>query len=135
MGNQEDQPVVTQQTLAQNEAVDNVLTRFKEGEIKIPPYQRDADQWDEAKKSLFIESILNRITVPAFYLAPSETDSQVQDVVDGQQRLTTLQAFFNNEFALCESDNCPYYGNSSHYAGKKYGQLAEVWQRRFAATT
>ncbi len=33
MNNQENQPVVTQQTLAQNEAVENVLDRFKEAEI------------------------------------------------------------------------------------------------------
>ncbi len=130
MSNHEDQPVITQQTLAQNEAVENVLKRFKEREIQIPEYQRDADQWDDIKKSLFIESILNRLTVPAFYFAPNEADPQVSDVIDGQQRLTTLKAFHENEFSLSK-DDCPYYGNSSHYAGKKYNQLAEVWQRAF----
>ena len=48
------------------EAVENVLARFEKKEIIIPQYQRDADQWDDSKKSLFIESILNRLTVPAF---------------------------------------------------------------------
>ena len=83
-----------------------------------PEYQRRL-VWDVRKKSLFIESVLNRLTVPAFYFAPNEADSQVSDVVDGQQRLTTLLTFFNNEFTLCKSDVCPYYGNSSHYAGKE----------------
>src|SRR3954467_13722403 len=120
MSAKENQPVGRPQTIAQNEAVDNVLDRFTQHEIIIPPYQRDADQWDDIKKSLFIESVLNRLTVPAFYFAPNEVDSQVSDVVDGQQRLTTLLTFFNNDFTLCKSDECPYYGNSSHYAGKKY---------------
>ena len=131
MNTPENQPVVTNQTIAQNEAVENVLGRFDKREITIPQYQRDADQWDESKKSLFIESVLNRLTVPAFYFATSEDDPDVFEVVDGQQRLTTLLAFFSKSFTLSESDECPYYGASSHYAGKTYADLADVWQRAF----
>ncbi|MDY3560092.1 DUF262 domain-containing protein [Gemmata sp. JC673] len=131
MTDKENQPVVTQQTIAQNEAVENVLTRFARKEVIIPQYQRDADQWDDNKKSLFIESVLNRLTIPAFYFALSENDHDVSEVVDGQQRLTTLQAFFNNEFTLSNSDTCPYYGSSSHYAEKKYNDLDKVWQNAF----
>lgn len=58
-------------------------------------------------------------------------NADVSEVVDGQQRLTTLVAFSNNEFSLSKSDECPYYGSSSHYAGKNFAQLAEVWQRAF----
>jgi uncharacterized protein with ParB-like and HNH nuclease domain len=60
----------------------------------VPPYQRDSDEWGDNKKSLFIESILNRLTVPAFYLAPSEDDPDRFEVVDGQQRLTTSERWF-----------------------------------------
>lgn len=127
----EDQPVIASQTLAQNEAVENVLARFQNKELFIPQYQRDADQWDKFKKSLFIESVLNRLTIPAFYLAASEDKPEASEVVDGQQRLTTLNAFFTNQFGLCRSDECPYYGNSAHYAGKRYDQLADNWQRAF----
>jgi Protein of unknown function DUF262 len=129
MNHSEDQPVITSQTLAQNEAVENVLSRYQHKELFIPPYQRDADQWDDIKKSLFIESVLNRLTIPAFYLASSEDNPEVSEVVDGQQRLTTLNAFYINQFTLSSSDECPYYGNSAHYASKKYEQLAENWQR------
>ncbi|MDB5391651.1 MAG: hypothetical protein JWM11_7297, partial [Planctomycetaceae bacterium] len=131
MSTQDNQPVVTQQTIAQNEAVENVLTRFDTGEIIIPQYQRDADQWDDSKKSLFVESVLNRLTVPAFYFAPNEKNPDIAEVVDGQQRLTTLRAFFKNDFTLSKGDECPYYGSSSHYAGKTFHQLADVWQRAF----
>lgn len=124
-------PVISQQTLAQNEAVETVLLRFSTGEVLIPPYQRDADQWDEIKKSLFIESVLNRLTVPAFYLAPNEQDEQIADVIDGQQRLTTLQAFSNGTLRLSGSDACPYFGNSSHYAGHTFEELTEIWKRAF----
>ena len=46
------------------------------------------------QKSLFIESVLNRLTVPAFYLAADINDPDRFEVVDGQQRLTTLKDFF-----------------------------------------
>jgi Protein of unknown function DUF262 len=127
----EDQPVIATQTTAQNEAVETVMLRYKEKELFIPPYQRDADQWDEIKKSLFIESVLNRLTVPAFYLASDESNPEVFEIVDGQQRLTTLNDFYTNKFILTEIDKCPYYGNSAHYAGKSYENLADNWQRAF----
>ena len=131
MTNKEDESLVTRDTFSQNEAVETVLSRFDAEEIIIPQYQRDADQWDKNKKSLFIESILNRLTVPAFYFARGEEDTNISEVVDGQQRLTTLAAFFKNEFTLPESDNCPYYGSSSHYAGKTYSTLDAKWQKVF----
>ena len=131
MPSSDNQPVISQQTVAQNEAVENVLSRFQHNELFIPAYQRDADQWDEGKKSLFIESILNRLTVPAFYLAASEENAEVSEVVDGQQRLTTLNAFFKGQFTLSPNGECPYYGPSAHYAGKAFSELDEVWQRAF----
>jgi hypothetical protein len=131
MSYSEDQPVIASQTLAQNEAVENVMSRYRDKELFIPPYQRDADQWDNTKKSIFIESVLNRLTIPAFYLAASERNPEIFEVVDGQQRLTTLNAFYTNRFTLLKSDECPYYGNSAHYAGKRYEDLAENWQRAF----
>jgi len=131
MTDSENQPVIASQTLAQNEAVENVMSRYRDKELFVPAYQRDADQWDDIKKSIFIESVLNRLTIPAFYLAASESNPEIFEVVDGQQRLTTLNAFYTNRFTLLRSDECPYYGNSAHYAGKRYEDLAENWQRTF----
>jgi hypothetical protein len=131
MNYSEDQPVITTQTTAQNEAVETVMLRYKENELFIPPYQRDADQWDKIKKSLFIESVLNRLTVPAFYLASDENNPEIFEIVDGQQRLTTLNDFYTNKFTLAEIDKCPYYGNSPHYAGKTYEDLSDNWRKAF----
>lgn len=126
-----EQPVIASQTLAQNEAVENVLSRYNNGELFIPSYQRDADQWDNIKKSIFIESVLNRLTVPAFYVAAKEDNPEIFEVVDGQQRLTTLNSFYENKFKLSGSDECPYYSNSAHYAGKRYEDLSDTWKRAF----
>lgn len=126
-----DQPIITTQTTAQNEAVETVLGRLHENEIFIPSYQRDSDEWDDVKKSLFIESILNRLTVPAFYLASSEAEPDKSEVVDGQQRLTTLSAFYRDDFRLLDDDQCPYFGTSVHYAGCKYSEIDDTWKKAF----
>ncbi len=131
MAGTDDQPIIAGQTTAQNEAVETVLKRLEEGEIFVPAYQRDSDEWEDDKKSLFIESILNRLTVPAFYLAPSTEDADKFEVVDGQQRLTTLAAFFMKKYRLEADDNCPYFGSSVHYAGRTYDELHDSWQKAF----
>ena len=125
---QQDKPIITRQTTAQNEAVETVLTRLEEKEIFIPTYQRDSDEWDEVKKSLFIESILNRLTVPAFYLAPSEEDPDKLEVIDGQQRLTTLLAFYRNKYALLDDEQCPYLTHltQDRVAGSADGAFLET---------
>jgi uncharacterized protein with ParB-like and HNH nuclease domain len=125
-------PIIDAQTNAQNADLEVVLKRFAKGTYFVPTYQRDADEWDDVKKSLFIESILNRLTVPAFYLAESEEDTARSEIVDGQQRITTLDAFHRGHFQLLTDDKCPYFGEYSvHYAGKAFVELDELWKDAF----
>lgn len=73
-----------------------------------PGYQRNNVWKDNKRKSLLIESLMLRIPIPAFYFYENE-DSKFQ-VIDGQQRLTTIHEFVNNEFRLSGleylSDTC-----------------------------
>jgi hypothetical protein len=92
---------------------------YNSGVYAIPDYQRDSDQWDMAKKSLFAESVLNNLTIPAFLLAPTKDGKY--EVIDGQQRLTTLKEFHTNSLRLVASDEADYLGDrSAYYAGKTY---------------
>ena len=53
--------------------VEVLVQKYMEGrendtnELFIPDYQRDSEQWDDRKQSLFIESLLNNLTIPAFF--------------------------------------------------------------------
>jgi Protein of unknown function DUF262 len=117
-------PLVTDKTRAQSENVETVVARLRNERILIPDYQRDAEQWDERKESLFIESILNNLTVPAFFF--SQGDDQKIEVVDGQQRLTTVLKYADNKFALSDADSMVYLTPQSvHYRGKLYQDLPE----------
>ena len=43
------------------------MGKLDDKEVYIPGYQRDSEQWDDRKQSLFIESLLNNLTIPAFF--------------------------------------------------------------------
>ncbi len=117
-------PLVTDRTRAQSENVETVVARLRNERIVIPDYQRDAEQWDERKESLFIESILNNLTVPAFFF--SQGDDQKIEVVDGQQRLNTILKYADNKSALSDAESMVYLTPQSvHYRGKKFNNLPE----------
>lgn len=63
-----------------------------------PDFQRNK-VWKEIKrKSLLIESLMLRIPIPAFYFY--EDEDSVLHVIDGLQRLSTINEFLNGEFKL-----------------------------------
>ncbi len=110
------------------------MSDLKDGIITIPDYQRDGDQWDATSKSLLVESIINNLTIPALFFEAKLGGDGVErsEVVDGQQRLTTLQAFYEGDFGLVSSDDAPYLSpNSIHYAGKSYKDLPRAYQQAF----
>jgi uncharacterized protein with ParB-like and HNH nuclease domain len=115
-------PMVTDPTRAQSENIETVVARLRSKRVVIPDYQRDAEQWDVRKESFFIESILNNLTVPAFFF--SETSDGVIEVVDGQQRLNTILKYADNEFSISDDEGMSYLTPQSvHYQGKKFSEL------------
>ena len=123
-------PMVTDPTRAQSENIETVVARLRSERVVIPDYQRDADQWDIRKESLFIESILNNLTVPAFFF--SEISDGPIEVVDGQQRLNTVLKYANNEFPISDDEVMIYLTPQSvHYRGKKFSELRTYLQNVF----
>ncbi|ARI81518.1 hypothetical protein C789_2200 [Microcystis aeruginosa FACHB-905 = DIANCHI905] len=64
---------------------------------KRPFYQR-RDRWDAQKQSRLIESFLMNIPVPPLILY--ETSYNSYEVMDGQQRITAIDNFYNNKLEL-----------------------------------
>ena len=124
-------PIVTDPTRTQSENVETVISRLKNGRIVIPDYQRDADQWDRRKESLFIESLLNNLTIPALFFLEDQETGEIE-VIDGQQRLNTIQKYENDEFSLETADDINYLSPQSvHYSGKKFSELPSKFKRVF----
>lgn len=72
-------------------SVFQALRKIEKKEIDLNPDFQRAFVWDAQKQSRLIESILIRIPLPAFYL--DATDQIHWSVVDGLQRLTTLDRY------------------------------------------
>lgn len=128
-------PLVAHKTLASSESLETIINRINNGTLKIPDYQRDADQWDKIKESRFIESILNFLTIPAFFFYQENNEKPVE-VVDGQQRLSTILKYYRNEIPLVDDEDVIYLNpQSAHYRGKYYRDLDANLQKVFLEYT
>lgn len=76
--------------------VDALVKRLNEGGIEMPPFQRSY-VWTPKRASRFVESLLLGLPVPGIFLA-REAPSQSLLVIDGQQRLRSLQYFYTGTF-------------------------------------
>ena len=85
-----------------------------------PDFQRNA-VWDNKRGSLLIESIWLNIPIPQIFVSVEENG--MWNVIDGQQRLTALQRFFKNDFALRGLTVLPELN------GKKYSNLEDKPKR------
>ncbi len=74
---------------------------FPEAYITRPPYQRK-NVWDEKRKQALMDSLLRRYYVPKLVLrvVRLSADRAVDEIIDGQQRITTVQEFFKTTFAF-----------------------------------
>lgn len=75
--------------------VDSLVQRINRGDIYVPSFQRSY-VWNINQASKFIESLLLGLPVPGIFLSKDEDRKLV--VIDGQQRLKTLERFFKGLF-------------------------------------
>lgn len=76
--------------------VEGLVKRIKRNAIVIPEFQRKF-VWSLPESSRFIESLLLGLPVPGIFLA-HESDTGKMYVIDGQQRLLSLQYFLTGYF-------------------------------------
>lgn len=82
--------------------------------------------WGDKQKVKLIETILMGYPIPEIYLHAQPIDpgdpKQRHSVVDGQQRMSCLEQFTNDEWAL-EGRYLESVNRATEYANKKYSQL------------
>ncbi len=69
-----------------------------ENELKLNPSFQRQYVFDDIKASRLIESLLMDVPLPTIYL--SQEVDETNEVIDGQQRLTSFIRFIKNEFSL-----------------------------------
>jgi uncharacterized protein with ParB-like and HNH nuclease domain len=78
-------------------ALDKIYKR--RNRYSIPEWQR-GEVWNTERKQQLVDSILRGWKLPKFYFV--KTDNEDYEVVDGQQRLSAVYEFFENELSLTD---------------------------------
>ncbi|WP_446355776.1 DUF262 domain-containing protein [Coleofasciculus sp. G2-EDA-02] len=121
--------------------VEVLVKKYRDGldedinELYIPDYQREMI-WEETRQSKFIESLLLGLPIPYIFVAdlrPKQEDDEEDlarlEIVDGTQRIRTLDRFLNNKLKLCELEKLEQLNNF------KFSDLPLARQRRFNRAT
>lgn len=112
--------------------VEGLVRRLKKGDIYVPDFQRNF-VWSHRESSQFVESLLLGLPVPGVFLA-KDRNSQKLMIIDGQQRLKTLQFFYDGYFKPDLSQKKQQVFDlvqvQPQFAGRTYSTLDEDDQRR-----
>jgi len=118
--------------------IGQLVDKLEFEELLIPSYQRLPDLWSTKKKSRFIESLMLNLPIPLFYF--DEAEDNKWRVIDGLQRISTLE-----HFILLDSDKCKNNNSitkykqplilsdlefKTEYNKKKWSELPRDIQRR-----
>ncbi len=103
-------------------SLDKLIKRINYNELLLDTeFQRRPGLWDIHTKSRFIEALIVRLPVPAFYFDGSNDSEWL--VIDGLQRLSTVNSYINGEFALTNVDF------NSDLIDKSFNELDRTYQR------
>jgi len=91
-----------------------------------PIYQRNK-VWNDAAKSYLIDSIMRNYPIPPIFMRDKLNLAErktIREVVDGQQRISTILDFYNNKFPIKKSQN-------KDLGGKYFCDFSEEEQEHF----
>ncbi|SDI70933.1 Protein of unknown function DUF262 [Pseudomonas flavescens] len=77
--------------------VETIVEKTIDGSIFVPKFQRRY-VWSDAQASRLVESLIIQCPIPVIYL--NQETNETLSVIDGNQRLTSLRRYINNEFPL-----------------------------------
>ena len=104
-----------------------VVEQIGDKEIDLSPEFQREFVWKSRQKTRLVESVLLGIPLPAFYF--DQNEDGLYQVVDGVQRLTTIDQFMNNKHAL-KGGEIEYLKNLDELT---FENLNPALQRRFKA--
>lgn len=126
----EQQDAAEKEIIDRSKRIDSYLSEFtieyladkmNGGEFVVPPYQREFT-WEPHRKSRFIESVLMGLPIPFLFFW--EMPNGQLEVVDGSQRLRTIEEWIHGDLQLGELEELPSLSNS------KFSDLLESRQRK-----
>lgn len=95
--------------------LDTICTMLNSGKYKLRPDFQRRRRWERPKQSRLIESFIMNIPIPPIFLY--EYEFSKYEVMDGLQRLTAINEFYDDKFPL---EGLEYWKELN---GKKYSEL------------
>ncbi|MDE2739805.1 MAG: DUF262 domain-containing protein [Paracoccaceae bacterium] len=111
--------------------IDGIVRRYRQGDIFVPDFQRKP-VWTWTQSSRFIESLLLGLPVPGIFLY-KEKDSERMQIVDGQQRILSLERFYPEEelkIHKSKSSPCRLKGDHEYFSNQNYDSLKPEFRRK-----
>jgi hypothetical protein len=114
------------QIAASNERITNLINQVGDGSlIPRPDFQRRL-VWTDKHRRNFIETVLRHYPFPEIYIATiavdGETGKSTRILVDGQQRISTLRAYFLGDDSLRLGKDIPAFDELKTDARKRFLQ-------------
>ncbi len=102
-------------------SVELLANKMRDGAFVVPDYQR-AFTWEKDRKSRFIESLIMGLPIPFLFFW--EMGNGNLEIVDGSQRLRTIEEFILGEFELGKLSSL------SHLSKFKFSDLPDSRRRK-----
>lgn len=106
-----------------------IFSRIDEGSLDLQPDFQRAEVWQLPKKKLLIDTILRGWQVPPVHVILNE-ESDIQEVLDGQQRLSAIRDFMYNKFKINGYIE-PLDDDIKELDGLTFGRLPQKIRNRF----
>lgn len=87
-------------------SIRDIIRLLDSKELSIQPkYQRRRTGWPVTAKTALIDTIMNNFPLPPIYLRDfvNEDNQRRKEIIDGQQRISTIVEFCRNEYALSKN--------------------------------
>jgi len=87
-------------------SVRDINRLFESSEMLLQPkYQRRRTAWPLNAKTALIDTMMNNFPIPPVYLRDyvNEEGKRYKEIIDGQQRISTILEYFNDKFSLSKN--------------------------------
>ncbi len=112
--------------------INTLYQNYKDGDLKLDPDFQRHYVWDPRKASNLIESILLKYPIPPIF---TYEEGETEEVVDGQQRLTSIFCFIDGKFPDGSIFKLRKLKMLNKLKGKTYKDLDEKLQKAIKKRT